>query len=89
MKEAKDKAEKAKSKNWLHRKKWYILLMLCIICIISFFLTGYGVKLDWLEPIAKIGGMLAIIFSILTIFKNLRKSAKKADIDNNLNNKVK
>jgi len=89
MKEAKDKEEKAKSKNWLHGKKWYILLMLGIICIISFFLTEYGVKLDWLEPIAEIGGMLAVILSILTIFKNLRKSPKKANLDNNLNNKVK
>ena len=84
MKEAKDKEDKVKSKNWFHGKKWYILLMLgmlCIICIISFFLTVYGGKLDWLDPIAKIGGALAAILSIFTIFKKLRKSAKKSDIE--------
>jgi predicted acetyltransferase len=84
MGEGKNKAEKAKSKNWFQGKKRYILwalLMFGIICIISIFLTENGVKLDWLTPISEIGGTLAVILTIVTLLKNHRKSTKKAEIE--------
>jgi len=84
MKEAKNKAEKTKSGNWFHGKRRYILwalLIFGILCIISFFLTEIGVKLDWLTPVSEIGGTLAIILTIVKIIKKHRKSAKKAEIE--------
>jgi predicted acetyltransferase len=76
--------KEAKDKNWLYGKKRYFLWMLLMfgfLCIISFFLTEYEVKLDWLTPISEIGGTLAVIVTILTILKNYRKSAKKVEIE--------
>jgi hypothetical protein len=83
MKEVKDKAEKAKFKDRLYKKKYILLvfglLIFGIIYIISYFLNEYGVSLDWLTPISNIGGILAVI--LLIIFKSLRKSTKKTDIE--------
>ena len=85
MKEAKDKAEKAKSINWLHGKKRYLLWGLFafgIICIVSIVLTESGVNLDWLTTISGIGGTLTVILSIMTtILKKYRKTAKKVEIE--------
>ncbi|MDR2972875.1 MAG: hypothetical protein LBU83_13280 [Bacteroidales bacterium] len=77
--------KKVKFKNWLRKKKYILLifglLIFGIIYLISYYLTEYEVSLDWLTPISNIGGILAVILSILMIFKSLRKSAKKADIE--------
>ena len=73
---------KSKFKNLLYGKRWYIVLVCGIaIVIISFFVSEKVEKLEWLTPISKIGGVLAVILSIVVVAKKRRKSARMSDIE--------